>query len=156
MAAKKIVLKATGAEMYDGAKADATITPGDLVKRSSTGVIRHATAGGNAMPMFAVNAADQNRGIDSDYASSEDVPVVIAARGTQIYGVVAASASAIAVGDFLESNGAGGLRKHTPQAVAESGSGSYTIYANAPIAIALEAVDNSGGGTKVRIKAEIL
>lgn len=156
MAAKKIVLKATGAEQYGGALADATITPGDLIKRTATGVIRHATAAGNAMPMFAVNSADQNRGIDSDYASGEDVPFVIAQRGAQIYGVVAASAAAIAVGDYLESNGAGGLRKHTAQAVAEGGSASYSIQANGPIAIALEAVDNSGGGTKVRIRAEIL
>lgn len=154
--AKKIVLKGTGAEQYDAAVGDAAITPGDLVKRTSTGVIRHATAAGNAMPQFAVNVADQNRGIDSDFAIGENVPFVIAQRGCQIYALLAASAVAIVVGDYLESNGAGGLRKHTPQAVAESGSASYSIQANGPIAIALEAVDNSAGGTKVRIRAEIL
>lgn len=153
---KKIVLKGTGAEQYDGRLADATITPGDLVKRTSTGVIRHSTAAGNAMPMFAVNSADQNRGIDSDYAAGEDVPVVIAQRGCQIYALVAASAAAIVVGDYLESNGAGGLRKYTAQATNEGGAGTYTIQVNGPIAIALEAVDNSGGGSKVRIRAEIL
>lgn len=154
--ANKIVLKATGAEQYGGSPADATITPGDLIKRTSTGIIRHATAAGNAMPMFAVNAPDQNRGIDSDFASGEDVPWVIAPRGSQIYGVLAASAAAIVVGDYLESNGAGGLRKHTPQQVVETGSATTNIQANAPIAIALEAVDNSAGGSKVRIRAEIL
>lgn len=154
--AKKIVLKATGAEQYDGKLADATITPGDLVKRTATGVIRHATAAGNAMPMFAVDSADQNRGIDSDYASGEDVPVVIAQRGCLINALVAASASAISIGDLLESAGDGTLRKYTAQATNEGGAGTYTIQVRGPIALATEAVDNSAGSGKVRIKAEIL
>lgn len=153
---KKIVLKATGAEQYDGKLADATITPGDLVKRTATGVIRHATAGGNAMPMFAVNSADQNRGIDSDYAAGEDVPVVVAPRGSQIYALVAAAAAAIAVGDFVESAGNGTVRKHTPQAVDEGGSAELNVQAAPIIGIALEAVDNSGGASKARLRIEIL
>lgn len=108
---KKIVLKATGAEQYDGKVADAAMLPGDLVKRTSTGVIRHATAGGAAVPMFADNSAAQNRGIDSEYAIGEDVPVVIAQRGCQIYALLAANAAAVALGDRVESAGDGTVRK---------------------------------------------
>lgn len=152
---KKILLKESGAEVYGGAAADAIITPGDLIEVSATGVIRHATAGGNAETMFAVNAADQNRDIDSDYAAGEDVPFVVAGRGSVINARVAAAAAAIDVGDSLESAGDGTLRKHTPMAIDEGGSAELTVNLNAIVAVAIEAVDNSGGASPVRIKARV-
>jgi hypothetical protein len=154
--ADKIILGGDEDPTIDEAVADATITPGDLIKRTSTGVIRHATAAGNAMQIFAINSASQNRGIDSDYVAAEIVPFVIAESGTVINARVAAAATAIAVGDFLESAGNGTLRKHVAQSVNEAGSASiYTIQVAAIVGIALEAIDNSGGGTAVRIRAEI-
>jgi len=108
---KKIVLEATGAEKYGGAPADATITPGDLIEITSTGVKRNARAGDTAEAMFAVDAAEQNRGIDSDYVAGEDVPTVVAGKGAVINALLAANAPAVVVGDRLESKGDGTLRK---------------------------------------------
>lgn len=154
--ADTIVLKSTGSERYDDAVADATITPGDLLNITATGVIRHATAAGNAVPIFAVNASDQNKGIDDNYSAADMARFVIAQRGTVVNARVAASAAAIALGDYLESAGNGTVRKHTAQAINESGSATVNIQANSVVAIATEAVDNSGGGTAVRIKALVL
>lgn len=138
-------------------KAGGTITPGDLVKWSAAGtLLRHATAGGNAQPMFALDFLEGNKGIDDDYATNSRLQAVIARRGTLIHNArVAAGAAAIAFGDALQSAGDGTVEKHTPQAVDEGGSATFTSYVNAIVGYALEAVDNSGGGAAVRIKLEV-
>ncbi|HZR80352.1 MAG TPA: hypothetical protein VFD92_04570 [Candidatus Binatia bacterium] len=156
MAARKVVLYGIATQVGEGTVAGGTITPGDLLARSSaTQMIRHGNAGRNHAFLFADNVPDRNKGIDDDYSANDNVRVVVPTRGAIMNANLAANAAAVAIGDALESNGNGKLRKHTPQAVNEGGAASYTIYAEAIVGYALEAIDNSANGSPVRIRVEI-
>jgi len=145
-----IILKGRGVRKEGSAAA--AITPGDLIERTSTAgeIQRHSTAGGNAAPSFAVENELVGNGIDVDYAANDNVLFEHCERGGEVQASVAAGAAAIVAGDYLESAGDGTLQK-----VATSASTSQADRAGV-IARALEAVDNSGGGSKVRINVEIL
>lgn len=126
------------------------ITPGHLVEfvptGGNTGLLRkHATAGGMATAMFALEVPTPTRittpanlaPIDVPYQVGETVHWVMAQR-CELLAFVPASAAAIVKGDPLVSNGDGTLRK---------ASGTETV-----VAIAAEAVNNSAGGTPARIR----
>lgn len=148
---KKILLGASGAEVYGGAAADATITPGDLIKTTATGVIRHATSGGDAEVMFADDAANQNRGIDSDYVTGEDTPFVIPGRGAIVNARLAAAAAAVVIGDRLGSAGDGTLRKVT---AAQAARAKVTIgTANAAVQFEAAAPGDEGNAITVQYLA---
>lgn len=148
--------------------ANAAITPGHLVKRLTTDVDKvlvHATAGGNAQPLFALEldfyggGTDALLAIDEAYAASDNVKLAYCAPGAELWALLAANASAITIGDPLESAGDGTLRKHTPpsQAVNEAGSATYTIApkTQAIVAYALQTIDNSAVAATARIRVEI-
>jgi hypothetical protein len=126
----------------------------------ASGLLRkHATAGGDAMAMFAVEslipslANSQTLPIDLAYASADSVRYVIGETGTEVYAWVPASAAAIVEGDQLVSNGDGTLKKYTAQATDQAGSGTYTIQVAGVVARAAEAVNNSANSvTAVRIR----
>ena len=151
-----ILLKGRG--IRKEAAAGGTITPGDLLNIDSTGkLIRHASAAMRAAPLFAVESEGLNNepqtagGINNDYVSGDFVQAEYLYCGCEVYALVAASASAIVIGNMLESDGAGGLRLLTNFTDAEIDS-----IGGGAIAQALEAVDNSGGGARARIKVVIL
>lgn len=124
-------------------EAAAAVTPGHLVERDANGEIAvHSTAGGGGNPHFANEYDLTGRGIDDDYADGDQIIFTTYAPGSSVFALVAAAAPAIAVGDFLVSDGDGTLKKAGLDEVA--------------FAQALEAVDNSGGGTAVRIKVEVV
>lgn len=170
------------------------ITPGHLLSRDALGtVVVHPTAAGRAEAMFAREDDLQGNDITVAYASGDRVQILFFPKGGEVNALVAAAATAIVVGDFLESAGDGTLRKLID--VVDLG-GSLTgtnddalndITFNAtwsdaqateidanfkevqakinallpagaqfPVAVALESVDNSGGGSAVRIRAEII
>lgn len=143
----------------------ATILPGMLVEvvpsGGDAGQLRaHATAGGNAQKAFANVALLPNRTVatdplDTPYADGDTMQWLICRPGDMVYALLPASAAAVVDGDPLESNGDGTLRKKTAQAVNEGGTATYTIYSNSIVGFAAEAVDNSGGGTRVRIRVRI-
>ena len=149
-----ILLKGRGTrlEMVSGG----TITPGDLVMvNSSNLLVRHSTAKGQAMPAFAVENDLEGKTIDDNYVVNDYVQSEIMRTGDEILARVAASASAIVIGDFLESAGDGTLRKLTPSS--QSGTTPFAVTpAGLAVAQAIEAVDNSAGGSAVRIKVRIL
>lgn len=117
--------------------AAAAITPGNLVEVASTGKVqKHSTAGGNALPKFAVEDELQGKGIDEDYAAADQVQVWTPGRGDMVYALLA-DGQDVSIGDFLESDGAGKLQAHSP---ASEG----VEYPLGPIAVAREAVDMSG------------
>ena len=120
--------------------AAAVIIPGMLVEQTpAAATLRpHATNSGTAIPMFAIEDALQGKGIGDDYAIGDRVRVWIAGRGDQVNALLADEQN-IAIGDLLESDGAGRLKKHT---AATADSGTY-IYYNQLIGIALEAKDLS-------------
>lgn len=164
--------------------ANAAITPGMLIEQMSTGKFRaHATAAG-VVPskLFAREEEYVGGNIDTAYAANDQLPYMVCQPGDQVYALVAASAAAIVIGDLLESDGAGMLRKKATYLTDNSGGTANTTLQDigaspaeaeianndadlaaainrlAPgcIARALEAVDNSGGGSAVRIRVEIL
>lgn len=121
--------------------ANAIITPGHLVEVMSTGKARvHATAGGNALPMFALEDEMQGNGIDTDYAADAPVQVWIPYRGDMVYALLKDGQN-VAVGDFLESAGDGTLQKHVAD-LADSDD-AITVLSNQIIGVAVEAVDMS-------------
>lgn len=126
----------------EGLAGAAGIMPGMLVERAAGGtVVPHATAGGPAVPAFARPNEVIGNGIDVAYDADDTVLYGVSTSGDEVYSLVAAAAPAIADGAYLESAGDGTLAALTTgQAVAK----------------ALEAVDNSGGASSVRIKVEVL
>lgn len=132
------------------------ITPGSLVElASATTVQNHSTAGGAAAKAFAVENDLVGDGIDTNYSSGDRVQYEVLPAGAEVYALVAASATAIPVGSPVISDGDGTVAVYAAQDVDEGGSATYTIYADSIVGYALEAVDNSGGGSAVRIKIEV-
>ena len=125
-------------EEYEAAAA--TIYPGCLVELNSAGKVQvHATSGGNALPMFAIEDALQGKGIDDAFTTGDKVRVWIPTRGDQVYGILA-DGQTIVKGDFLESNGAGYLQKHTPDEGSQN-----SIYQNAIIGVSLDTESSAAG-----------
>lgn len=143
MAIKRIIVRGTPLRHED--VAIAAITPGYLVEQIAAGVQKHSGAGLNATPTFAVEREMVGDGIDVDYAALDTVLLATARPGDIINAVLAASAAAIVRGDDLESDGDGTLRIATADAATD------TAQREAMVGRAEEAVDNSGGGTEVRI-----
>ena len=127
--------------IHDEKLAAAAITPGMLVSRTAADqVTPHATAGGENARLFALEDENQGREIGTAYAIGELVKVWHAQPGEQVYAIADDTASgAIVVGDRLESNGNGRLRK---------------LAAGVPLAVALDAV--TPGPTSPRFVVEIL
>lgn len=153
-----ILITVNGAErpIFE-AVSDAAITPGELLVWSSDDQLGpHATAGGNALPMFCVedpyNGDTTAAAIDTDYASGELSRYVFAQPGDVVYAFLA-DGQTVAKGDALQSDGAGALTAHTARAVAESGSSTYTIYVDGIVAYAAE--DKTASGARARIKVYV-
>ena len=125
------------------------ITPGHMVELTSAGLVqKHATAGGNVLPMFALEDELQGNGVDTAYAVSVPIQVWVPVRGEIVYAILADGAS-VAVGDFLESAGSGTLQKHTAD-VESWNSDSYnqgrtiTNLSNQIVGVALTTLDLTG------------
>jgi hypothetical protein len=98
--------------IFEEFEANAAITPGMLVEVLSTGKLRkHATAGGNALPMFAMEDSLQGKGIDDDIDSGDKVTAWVPQRGDHVNALLR-DEQTIVIGDFLESDGEGRLQKH--------------------------------------------
>lgn len=143
---KTVILSGpAGIGICQEALATVAILPGMLLARSSaTGVKPHDVDSGIANLHFAVEDGAQGRTIEDQYAIGEVVHFKTLVPGTKVYGLLAAGSAAIVVGDKLVSDGDGTLKK----LVAATGG---TVVAEA-----LEAVNNSGGGTRARIRVEIM
>jgi len=122
----------------------AAIKPGHLIEVITGGTVRvHATAGGNAVKMFAMEDEGQGKTITDAYANSSLIRCIIPQRGAEILCRLADGESVVA-GDFVESAGGGELRKHDPILNANSSSDTPIIYPEAIIGQAAEACDMSG------------
>ena len=118
--------------------AGGAITPGMLIAEGSAGTVAaHGSAGANAIPMFALEDELQGNGVDDAYASGDPVQCWYPYRGDQVYALLA-DGETIVVGDLLESNGDGYLKKHT------AGSAGVVEYPLAVVGQATEALDLSG------------
>lgn len=126
------------------------ITPGKLVELTSAGLVQaHATAAGNVLPaMFVVEDELQGGGIDTNLAASSKVQVWIPTRGDQVYALLK-TGETVAIGDALESAGAGLLQKHVADTWTSANVG--TVYGNAIVGVALEAMTASGS-TRIKVR----
>lgn len=150
--ANTIILKGNGIQKEAKAAAGSAIMPGHLLERASaTEVQEHSTLGGNAQRFFAKENEVIGREITVAYAAGDNVIFEACYPGMEVNALLPAAAAAVTVGAPLESNGDGTLKLHTPP----SDAAGTTIKHESVVAFALEAVDNSAGGTPVRIKVEV-
>lgn len=131
---------------HDEKIASGTITPGMLVSRTSADeVIAHATAGGPVNVLIAIEDENQGNDIDDDYADGDLVKLWRPLPGDQAYLLVDdETGSDIAIGDFVESDGEGRVRKAT-----DASAGGTTFI----VGVALEAVGvGPDGGTRILVE----
>jgi len=137
--------------LRDEALASAQVLPGMLVERDSNGKFKpHATAGGVAERLVAVEDVLQGNGITDAYASGALVQANYQRRGNQVYMRLANGETAV-IGSKLVSNGDGYLKVATADS-------SAVVVEEDVLAVAIEAVDMSDssgadpdGFIKVRI-----
>ena len=130
-------------------KADAAITPGMLLERTTTGIKKHDTAGGDAKPaLFAIENSLEGQEIGTDFAASDMCQFVSARSGDEIYALLADDET-ISIGERLESHGDGMLKAYA------TASGEPDYY-DRIVAVALEAVDTSSSlseaGTRIHVE----
>jgi hypothetical protein len=114
------------------------VMPGTLLELTSSGTVQaHSTAGGNAVPMFAFEDELQGKGINDTYLASDKIQVWLPGRGDIVYAILADN-NDVSIGDYLESNGAGYLQKHTSDVWESSNAPTIT---NQIVGQAIEAVD---------------
>jgi hypothetical protein len=139
-----------------------TIYPGSLIELTTDKTVRkHATATGNALPMFALEDELQGKGIDDAYTAGQLVQCWTPTRGDVVLAILADGGN-VGEGDFLESNGYGYLQAH----VADTASQDAVRYSNPIVGLSLEEMDASGDssgqdmpaglGANKRIKVKIL
>ena len=126
------------------------IVPGDLIEELAAGTVQeHSVAATNAQKLFALADLSVGGNIDDAYPVGSNVRYGAAHSGQEVYGRVAAAAPAIVIGDDLESAGDGTLRKVVTDTATDD------TQRNSIVGSAIEAVDNSGGGTVVRIRVRV-
>ena len=130
--------------------ASEAITPGHLVEfGGSNDLQKHGTAAGNARKAFAVENDLIGDGINDAYATGEQVQYNVFQSGDEVYALVADGATAITKGAGVESAGDGTVR------ITSTSSATSDLERDGIVGYALEAVDNSGGGSAVRIRIEV-
>lgn len=132
---KTIIVK--GPWERDEDLADAAITPGHLCETTTTGVKKHATLGGNAEKMFAIEDDHQGNDISDAYVAANRVQLAICSPGAVVYALLKDGENA-ARGNFLESAGDGTLQ------VLDADASVALVKTNSIVGVALEAVDMSG------------
>lgn len=119
-----------------------TITPGMLLEVTSADKVQaHATAKGPHAAIFAVENDLEGDEISDNYVVDDYVQAEIYNRGDEVLAFIEAGNAAVTIGTYLESAGDGSLQTYTDGII---------------VAQALEAVDNSGGGSMARIKVRIV
>ena len=109
---RTIPIKQYGDIVQNNEKLSGAATPGHLLEFFSTaGSVRvHSTAGGNALPMFALESDLEGEEITHALTSGEEIQAWIAKRGDEVNALIK-NGENIAVGDLLESAGDGTLEK---------------------------------------------
>lgn len=121
------------------------LRPGMLVELTSTNRLKkHATSGGNiVVPTIVLEDEWQGKGIEDAYVTGDQVRAWVPGRGDEAL-LLLADGENVAIGDALESNGLGMVKKHTIEAVGSADAQqANTIYSRPIIGIALEAQDLS-------------
>jgi hypothetical protein len=141
MAYNTVILKNYG-NNFGEFEAYEAISPGMLVEMRGgySTIKKHATAGGNAVKMFAIENKLEGKGITDAYAAADQVQVWFPQPGDEVYAQIEDEQD-IAIGDFLESNGAGYLQKITNVEI--SSQAADIVYPLQIVAVALEKLELS-------------
>jgi hypothetical protein len=147
----RVVIALLGTPIYtEEDRAAEAITPGHLIDFDASGnLVKHAGAGLNAAPMFALERDELGDDITTAYAASDIVKVGHFHKGQRVYALIA-SGQNISKGEYLESDGAGRLRDQTTDAATDDTQRVSTV------ARAIEAVDNSAGPGDARIRVIVV
>jgi len=136
MAYKTITLK--GDPVRFERAAAAAITPGFLIELTSADTVQaHATAGGTAATVFALEDENQGKEIADAYTLANVVLAAVFKPGDEVLGLLADGENA-AIGSFLESNGDGYLR------VVDTDVSAGDIGVQSVVGVSLQTLDFSG------------
>jgi hypothetical protein len=124
-------------------EADEAITPGHLCERTSTGVKKHATAGGNCELMFALEDENQGKAVADAYVTANQAKMGIFESGDEVAAWLKLGEN-VAIGDDLESAGDGTLQ------AADVDTPSY-LSTEAVRFKAIEAVDAASANTRIAV-----
>ena len=140
---KTILLQGEG-NFKEAKSTAATILPGSLLERTSGGIRKHATAGGNAQRLFAFENEGNGGTIDTVYPVSSLIKILFPEPGDEVLAILK-NGEHVVVGDYLESAGGGELQKHVADVdLNHPGSADFTVYTNQIIGVALEECNMSG------------
>ena len=148
MAYRTIMLAVNPERIREGSLTAVAVTPGFLLERTSTAgqFQAHSTAGGPGERIIAIEDYTQGKEITDAYAASSKVLYVHCAPGDRVAVRIRDDSSAaggdINIGDALESDGAGKLRKWTAPTGAVDSASDLTSQFHI-LAYADEAVDMS-------------
>ena len=145
MAFSTILIKNIGEWFMKERAAAEIITPGMILNVDSAGKYEiHNTEGSDGSAIVAVENELIGGEIGDDYASGDQVRAVYAQPGDEILMRLADSEN-VTFGNILKSDGSGGLVIHTPRAVDEAGSNTWTQYEHPAFFRSLEDRNNSSG-----------
>jgi hypothetical protein len=115
-----------------------TILPGSICLLGSANTVTvWGTAGGHPPKLFALENELIGKGIDDNYVSGDLVQMEWFTSGDWVLAYVAAAATALTIGAFVEADGAGGVR----------------LFASGTIlGVSMDALDNSGGANIARVR----
>lgn len=119
MAYRTIVVKGKDRCIFKEGLAGEILTPGWLLQGLPADLLAHASAGGTALPMFAVENELEGKEIGDDYADLDSVRYVICPAGTEIAAL--ADGTGVTAGDIVESNGDGTLQVQASDAATDEG-----------------------------------
>lgn len=148
----ELLTDAAGSFIHSSALSAAAtaILPGMLIEEIAAGTVQeHSGAGLNAQRLFALTNTANGGTIDDAYAVGESVRYGAAHSGQEVFGLLAAGATAVIIGTVLESDGDGTVRIATADAATD------TAQRDSVVGYAIEAVDNSGGGAVARLKFRV-
>lgn len=146
---KTICIRGVNPSSLEAKAGAAGILPGHLLQRNSAGnFVVHSTAAGMAERIIAREEEYVGGAIDVAYANGDRVPAWIARPGEQFY-MLLATANNIVIGDYLESNGDGTLRKSTHATTNATAAAAVQLFS------ALEALNNVSGVAQ-RLKVEAI
>ncbi len=135
---KNILLKGDG--IASEAVSAGAITAGHLLELTSAGEVQVQSSAAATTPLPAKVARLMdltNKSIDDPYAAGDTVLYYDLQKGAEFYGLLADGAN-VAIGDPLETDGAGGFQ---------------AVTSGTPIVQAVEAVNNtSGAQARIRVK----
>ena len=131
--------------------AAAAITPGELVEVNSAGAVAaHSTAAGVAAGGFAFENELLGKGIDTDIAAGDQVPVGYFHSGAIVNAFLDVSQT-IAAGDALESAGNGNLQARTP--FSQSGTSPFAVIPEGhTVGFAEEAVTTTAARLRIKVR----